>query len=176
MASMLCRLCNKEIGPISNRLPHLRADHPEQFASEMEAGGRRLKAANQARHELAEERKKAKRRAAGDDGRSSPDKPPKAIPPLSTATVPAPGAIVFTLGQRKIEIDPRDLVECWMLCMDIKRTLGLKDEFTTILRDCVNIAYRQGMAQVVVFEGGVSVVKTEPRHNGSGDSEEMLDG
>lgn len=166
MALMLCLLCNKEIGHVSNRLPHMKKDHPEQFGSAMGALWEARKAGAQARRQEARERKK---RGNG-TGQS-----PKAPPPLSTATVPAPGAIVFTLGQHKIEIDPSDLIECWMLCMDMKRSLGLKDEFTTILRDCVDVTYRQAMAQVVIFQGGVSVVKTQSPA-GNGNSEEAGDG
>lgn len=162
---MLCPLCNKEIGPARNRLGHMKKDHPEQFKEAMESLRGARRAGAQARREEAQERKRG-----NGTGQSH-----KALSPISTATVPAPGAIVFTLGQQKIEIDPGDLIECWMLCMDMKRLLPLKDEFTTILRDCVDVTYRQVMAQVVIFEGGVSVVKAQaPAENGN--SEEAPDG
>mgnify|MGYP001576197190 CR=1 FL=1 len=109
---------------------------------------------------------------AKSNGHASEQKTAKTTDKIANIVAPAPGAVVFRLGQRNIELDPGELFECYLLCMDMKQHFGLNDPFSTILKDCVNIAYRNSMARVVVYDGGVTIVKSD----GKEDFEEVPDG
>lgn len=138
-----CDICSDDI-PRGELLKHRWSAHHDEALRIRDAG------------------KALKREKAGSNGHApAPPKSAKTSDKVATVVAPAPGAVVFRLGQRNIELDPGDLFECYMLCTDMKQHLGLNDPFSTILKDCVNFAYRNAMARVVIYDGGVTVIKSD---------------
>ncbi len=81
---------------------------------------------------------------------------------VATMTAPSPAAVKFRLGSKDIEVDPQDFYETHLLCEDIRLRLDLKDNFSTILKDCVSIVWRQ--------------VSTQPRVDGDKIHLEVING
>lgn len=59
-----------------------------------------------------------------------------------TVTAPRPASVVFSLGAYKIEVDPKDFFESYLIYLDMKQKLNLQDSFSAVLLDSIGMAWR----------------------------------
>ncbi len=60
---------------------------------------------------------------------------------VATVTVAKPAAVVFTLGNQTILLDPADLYESFLLYEDLKVKCQLEDNFSTVLKDGIGLLW-----------------------------------
>jgi hypothetical protein len=60
---------------------------------------------------------------------------------VATVTVAKPAAVVFTLGNQTILLDPADLYESFLLYEDLKIKCELTDNFTQVLKDGMGLLW-----------------------------------
>jgi hypothetical protein len=60
---------------------------------------------------------------------------------IATITVAKPAAIVFTLGNQTILLDPGDLYESFLLYEDLKVKCELTDNFSVVLKDGIGLLW-----------------------------------
>ena len=74
-----------------------------------------------------------------------------------------PAATVFMLGSERIEIDPKDLYETYLLYLDIKAKTKMDDSFSVMFKDAMGICWRLMVAKPVIK----TTMTVEVGHNGS---------
>ncbi len=57
---------------------------------------------------------------------------------VATAVASSPAAVVFVLGQERIELDPKDLYESYLLYQHLISELGFEQSFSSVLKDAVS--------------------------------------
>jgi len=72
---------------------------------------------------------------------------------VATVTTPKPAAVVFTLSNRQIELDPEALLESYILYEDIKVKCSLSDGFSDVIRDGIGLIW-QVLVNKPRIEGG----------------------
>lgn len=91
---------------------------------------------------------KAIREAATDDealaiANKEPSLKEKEGGSLSTVTQPSKGAILFTLGEHKISLDPQHLYDAYLYYEDIKTRHEIDEEFSLAIKDSMKHAWEQ---------------------------------
>lgn len=84
---------------------------------------------------------------------------------LATIVEPKPASVVFTLGALRIEIDPKDLYDCYTVYQDIRSKCGLTDPFSAVLKDAMFISWRLMVLKPRIVE--LETATVEVGHNGS---------
>ena len=74
---------------------------------------------------------------------------------IVTVTQGKPAAVVFSLGAEKIELEPQALYESYLLYLDLKARLDLKDGFTATLRDALAFTWRLFVSRPQIEQGQV---------------------
>ena len=77
-----------------------------------------------------------------------PEKPPKGPAEkvggeLSTIVQPSRGAIVFTLGEHNISLNPQYLYDAYLYYKDIVLREDIDEEFSLVIKDCVKSAWER---------------------------------
>lgn len=62
---------------------------------------------------------------------------------LATVLQPSKGAIVFTLGEHKISLNPQYLYDAYLYYQDIVVKEDINEEFSLVIRDCVKSAWER---------------------------------
>lgn len=62
---------------------------------------------------------------------------------LATVLQPSKGAILFTLGEHKILLNPQYLYDAYLYYQDIVVKEDINEEFSLVIRDCVKSAWER---------------------------------
>lgn len=73
---------------------------------------------------------------------------------LVTVAARRPAPIVFRVGDQNIDLNPQSLYEAYILYLDLKTRLGLTDDFATVIKDAVGLAWRHLIAKPKVDDHG----------------------
>jgi len=90
---------------------------------------------------------------------------------LATVTTPAPAAVVFVLGNQRIEMDPESLYESYLLYQDMKARCELTDGFGIVIRDAMGLMWRVLTTEPLISNGQVIMEVADESGNGSGNKE-----
>ncbi|GAI07900.1 unnamed protein product [marine sediment metagenome] len=68
---------------------------------------------------------------------------PKAGGNLATVLQPSRGAIVFTLGEHQISLNPQHLYDAYLYYEDMTLRESVDEEFSLVIKDCVKVAWER---------------------------------
>ncbi len=157
----ICKSCGKEI-PTNEILRHRWAEHREECLAKARLGGKRHMLGKGAEVDGTP----GTPETPSQDGKDKV-KPEKSATSttIATAVAPKPAAIVFMLGKLEIPMDPQDLYEAYILYQDIKSRVGLKDGFSSALKDAMGVSWRLLVARPSI-EAKVETELMEVQQNG----------
>lgn len=77
---------------------------------------------------------------------------------FATITEGKPAAVIFALGQTKIDVDPQAFYESYLLYLDLQRRLDLKDGFASAIRDALGFMWRLVATQPQIRNDQVEIL------------------
>jgi len=127
---ILCKHCDPPVEVDRHQyFQHVYANHPDVHKNWTSGAGRK---------KGSKTKKSSSKSSDGTESSPSPQTSTK----MADVVAPRAGAVVFTMGSLKIEVDPMELYESYALYADIKQKCGITDAFSTVLLDAMSMAWK----------------------------------
>lgn len=148
-----CRIC-KEDYPKGKRLPHMWDKHRPEMLAQASAGGK--KAAELKKQEMTKSEGKKVKKGEGEIKGSTTPSQPSGGKAIASVVAPGAGAILFKFGSEEIPMNPFEMTRCYEYYRSLKRNLNLKDPFTAVMEDAMDMLYS------ILVEGGCVLPQVGP--------------